>query len=63
MAEKGAAEHYDAEAEVHDLKATKNVAVNSPYIESFLAKSPEERAAIEKKLLRRMDLNLIPWMT
>nr|ODO00972.1 hypothetical protein L204_01697 [Cryptococcus depauperatus CBS 7855] len=27
------------------------------------AMSPEEYQAMEKKLLRRMDLNLIPWMT
>ena len=29
----------------------------------ILAMSPEEYAAAEKKLLRKMDLNIIPWIT
>lgn len=38
-------------------------AASNPELEQILSWSPEEYAAQEKKLLRKMDLRLVPWMT
>jgi len=46
-----------------DTKRDLEQTVNSPHVEAFLAMTPEERAEVEKKLLRKMDFRLIPWMT
>lgn len=35
----------------------------NPELETILSWTPEEFAAEEKKLLRKMDLRLVPWMT
>ena len=36
---------------------------DSPEAAQVAAMSPEEYAKFEKKLLRKMDLNIIPWIT
>ena len=36
---------------------------DDPALAEVLALSPEERAAAERKLVRKIDMRLIPWMT
>lgn len=38
-------------------------AATNPELETILSWTPEEYAEQEKKLLRKMDLRLVPWMT
>lgn len=57
------ADHNSVADHHSDLQLKGDHTVQNPHIEAFLAMSPEERAATEKKLLRKMDLRLIPWMT
>ena len=38
-------------------------AYSSPEAAQIAAMSPEEYAAFEKKLVRKQDLNIIPWIT
>lgn len=52
-------EHFDETMREKTLAA----AATNPELEQILSWSPEEYAAQEKKLLRKMDLRLVPWMT
>lgn len=49
--------------EVTNANNEKDRAPLNPVLEEYLAMEPADRAAFDKKLLRRMDLHLIPWMT
>lgn len=52
------------QSSIHDVTTKGDVAIgHSPEMAAFLASSPEERAAVEKKLIRKVDMRLIPWMT
>lgn len=62
--------HAAAEEAMHE-KATvekgyvqeHNGEVTNEYLQQIEAMSVEERAAFEKKLVRKMDIRLLPWMT
>lgn len=49
---------YDKEA-----AEVRRLADRNEYAVQLESMSPEEYAAFEKKLLRKMDMRLVPWMT
>lgn len=51
------------EATISTPPNEKDRAPLNPLLEQYLAMNPAEKAAFDKKLLRRIDWHLIPWMT
>jgi hypothetical protein len=48
---------------VNNIKTKDDAMLNSPHLDTILSMSPEERAEVERKLLKKIDMRLIPWMT
>lgn len=48
---------------VFEKKDDVYVGETNEYLQQLAAMPAEEKAAFEKKLLRKMDLRLLPWMT
>ena len=65
---KSSAEHHDSDSTHTPPYDEKNVAVAEGYKHGDLPPDPDEglsdteKAAIDKKLLRKLDLRLIPWL-
>lgn len=55
--------HHDHHQHQITVTGKEDGVLHNEHLAAIMAMSPEERALAEKKLLRKIDMRLVPWMT